>query len=55
VTVTELAHFEGLIERLGRHGEMRTHIVLSTQFDGRPVERAIDDRPVSQSEGWRRR
>jgi hypothetical protein len=50
-----VAHFEGLIERLGRHGEMRTHIVLSTQFDGRPVERAVDDRPVSQSEGWRRR
>jgi Lrp/AsnC family transcriptional regulator, leucine-responsive regulatory protein len=49
---TSLAHLEGLIERLGTHGEMRTHIVLSTQFDGRPVERAVPPRPVTHSEGW---
>jgi len=48
-----LAHLEGLIERLGDHGEMRTHIVLSTQYDGRPVEPARPERPVQHSEGWR--
>jgi hypothetical protein len=31
-----LAHLEGFIERLGTHGEMRTHIVLSTQFGELP-------------------
>jgi Lrp/AsnC family transcriptional regulator, leucine-responsive regulatory protein len=49
---TSLAHLEGFIERLGTHGEMRTHIVLSTQFDRRPVEQAIPERPVTHSEGW---
>jgi Lrp/AsnC family leucine-responsive transcriptional regulator len=49
---TSLAHFEGFIERLGTHGEMRTHIVLSTQFEGRPVQQAIPERPVTHSEGW---
>lgn len=49
-----LAHLEGLIERLGSHGEMRTQVVLSTQYDGRPVEKAKPDRPVTASEGWSR-
>jgi Lrp/AsnC family leucine-responsive transcriptional regulator len=49
---TSLAHFEGFIERLGTHGEMRTHIVLSTQFEGRAVQQAIPERPVTHSEGW---
>jgi Lrp/AsnC family leucine-responsive transcriptional regulator len=49
---TSLAHFEGFIERLGTHGEMRTHIVLSTQFEGRAVQQAIPERPVTRSEGW---
>src|SRR5262245_29054381 len=49
---TSLEHLEGLIERLGAHGELRTHIVLSTQYDGRPVERPTQDRPVSASKGW---
>ena len=47
-----LAHFEGFVERLGAHGDMRTHIVLSTQFEGRPVQQAIPERPVTHSEGW---
>ncbi len=51
---SSLAHLEGLIERLGRHGDMRTHIVLSTQYEGRPVERQPDERPVSTAEGWSR-
>lgn len=48
-----LAHLEGLIERIGNHGEIRTHIVLSTQYDGRPVEPATHERPVTRSPGWR--
>ena len=47
-----LGHLEGLVERLGTHGEMRTHIVLSTQYDGRPVEASTAERPITPSEGW---
>ena len=53
VRATDLAHFEGLIERLGEHGEMRTHIVLSTQYAGRPVEPPRHpERTVTPSSGW---
>lgn len=53
VRATTLAHFEGLIERLGTHGDMRTHIVLSTQYAGRPVQPpAAPERPVTPSAGW---
>jgi Lrp/AsnC family leucine-responsive transcriptional regulator len=54
VRATSLIHFEGLVERLGQHGEMRTHIVLSTQYDGRAIEAPPEERPVSTSEGWGR-
>jgi Lrp/AsnC family leucine-responsive transcriptional regulator len=47
-----LGHLEGLVERLGEHGELRTHIVLSTQFDGRAVEPVAEPRPITPSEGW---
>ncbi|MCO1660129.1 Lrp/AsnC family transcriptional regulator [Pseudonocardia humida] len=47
-----LRHLEGLVERLGEHGEMRTHIVLSTQYDGRPVEPVAESRPITPSAGW---
>ena len=50
---SSLAHLEGLVERLGEHGEIRTHIVLSTQYAGRPVEPSTADRNVSEAEGWR--
>ncbi|MBA3310994.1 MAG: Lrp/AsnC family transcriptional regulator [Nocardioidaceae bacterium] len=49
---SSLAHLEGLVERLGTHGEMRTHIVLSTQYAGRPVQPPTPERPVLPSEGW---
>lgn len=52
VRATSLEHMEGLIERLGHHGEMRTHVVLSTQYEGRPVEPPKADRPVPASDGW---
>jgi Lrp/AsnC family leucine-responsive transcriptional regulator len=52
VRAASLAHFEGLVERLGTHGELRTHIVLSTQYEGRPVEPPTEARPVTQADGW---
>lgn len=54
VRAESLAHFEGLIEQLGRHGEMRTHIVLSTQYEHRPVAPVEKNREVTDSDGWSR-
>jgi Lrp/AsnC family leucine-responsive transcriptional regulator len=51
---SSLAHLEGLIERLGTHGELRTHIVMSTQYDGRPVQESAPERPVEPPAGWSR-
>ncbi len=52
IRAASLDALEGLTERLGEHGEMRTHIVLSTQYDGRPLEPPPPQRPVTHSEGW---
>lgn len=38
VRVASMPHLEGLLERLGEHGEMNSHIVLSTAYEGRSVE-----------------
>ncbi|GAA2140682.1 AsnC family transcriptional regulator [Glycomyces algeriensis] len=54
VRAASLAHLEGLIEQLGELGEMRTHIVLSTQYEDRPVGPVAPDRDVSDSDGWSR-
>lgn len=55
VRVASMQHLEGLFERLGEHGEMTTHIVLSTQYEGRPVEPPVEQaRPVTPSPGWQR-
>jgi Lrp/AsnC family leucine-responsive transcriptional regulator len=55
VRAASIAHFEGLVERLGEHAELNTHLVLSTPFEGRPVvPEATEHRPVSRSEGWTR-
>ncbi|PZS32377.1 MAG: AsnC family transcriptional regulator [Pseudonocardiales bacterium] len=54
VRTASLAALEGLIERLGKHGDIRTHITLSTQYEHRPVERPAPDRPVTPSTGWNR-
>jgi hypothetical protein len=35
VRAASMEHFEGLLERIGQHGEMRTSVVLSTQYEGR--------------------
>jgi len=55
VRVASMPHLEGLLERIGEHGEMNSHVVLSTQYEGRPVEPpATEARPVTQSTGWSR-
>lgn len=53
VRASSMEHFEGLLERIGQHGEMRTSIVLSTQYEGRPVEEVSGDLPTAtHSDGW---
>lgn len=53
VRAASMEHFEGVLERLGKHGEMRTSVVLSTQYEGRPVERQPGDLPrATPSAGW---
>jgi Lrp/AsnC family leucine-responsive transcriptional regulator len=53
VRAASMQHLEGLLERLGEHGEMNSHVVLSTEFDGRPVQPPDPGaRPVTRSAGW---
>ncbi|MGH3588509.1 MAG: Lrp/AsnC family transcriptional regulator [Pseudonocardia sp.] len=47
-----LRHLEGVIERIGEHGQINTYVVLSTAYEGRPVTPVPPDRPVTRSEGW---
>ncbi|NGN70055.1 Lrp/AsnC family transcriptional regulator [Streptomyces sp. A7024] len=55
VRATSLEHLEGLLERLGNHGALSTSLVLSTQYEGRPVEPAPEDfQRATDSAGWRR-
>lgn len=53
VRTSSMRHLESFLERIGRHGEMRSSVVLSTQFEGRPVE-PIEDagHEVTPSAGW---
>jgi Lrp/AsnC family transcriptional regulator, leucine-responsive regulatory protein len=53
---TSMAHLESLLERLGEHRSMNSHVVLSTQYEHRTVEPPPEDLPtVTEAEGWRRR
>jgi Lrp/AsnC family leucine-responsive transcriptional regulator len=52
VRAASLGHLEGVIERIGEHGQINTYVVLSTAFDGQPVSAVPPDRPVTRSEGW---
>ncbi len=52
VRTASLQHFEGLAERIGEHGTIETHIVLSTQYEARAVVPVDVDRPVSNLSGW---
>jgi Lrp/AsnC family transcriptional regulator, leucine-responsive regulatory protein len=55
VRVTSMPHLEGLLERLGEHGEMNSHVVLSTQYEGRPVQPPpAEIRLATDSAGWSR-
>jgi Lrp/AsnC family leucine-responsive transcriptional regulator len=54
VRAASLEHFEGLLERIGQHGENRSSVVLSTQYDGRPVGPPQEEYlRATQSSGWR--
>jgi Lrp/AsnC family leucine-responsive transcriptional regulator len=53
VRASSMQHLESFIERIGRHGEMRSSVVLSTQFEGRPVEPfGQESHDVTSSAGW---
>lgn len=55
VRAASMEHFEGLLERVGQHGEMRTSMVLSTQYEGRPVQAQPDEfLHATRSQGWSR-
>jgi Lrp/AsnC family leucine-responsive transcriptional regulator len=55
VRAGSLDHFEGLLERLGWHGEIRSSVVLSTEYEGRPVEPPVQDyMPATRHAGWTR-
>jgi Lrp/AsnC family leucine-responsive transcriptional regulator len=55
VRVASMPHLEGLLERLGEHGELNCHVVLSTQYEGRPVQPpAAETRQATQHPGWSR-
>lgn len=54
VRSASLEHFEGLLERLGKHGEMRSSVVLSTQYEGRAVEKPLAEfMKATSHNGWR--
>lgn len=56
VRVASMGHLEGLLERLGQHGEMNSHVVLSTQYESREIEPPpAEARPVSDPSGWTNR
>jgi Lrp/AsnC family transcriptional regulator, leucine-responsive regulatory protein len=53
VRVASMPHLEGLLERLGQHGELNSHLVLSTQYEGRPVQEPPADFPgATRHPGW---
>lgn len=53
IRAASLEHFEGLLERIGKHGEMRSSVVLSTQYEGRPVQPpATDFHRATEAPGW---
>lgn len=52
IRAASLGHLEGVLEAVGGHGELRTHIVLSTQYEGRPLDAPQAERPVTRAERW---
>jgi len=50
---SSIEHLEGAIDRISRHGELRTLVVLSTQFAHRHVERCLAELPrAPAADGW---
>ena len=55
VRAASIEHLEGVIERIGKHGEMRTSVVLSTQYADRPVEPPpAEFLRATPAQGWSR-
>jgi Lrp/AsnC family leucine-responsive transcriptional regulator len=54
VRAASIEHLEGIIDRIGHnHGELRTSIVMSTQFADRPVEAPqVELLRAPVSRGW---
>ena len=53
VRVSSMKHLEGLLERIGQHGDNNSHIVLSTQYERAVIEPADPEpRTVSAADGW---
>ncbi len=48
------ARWAAACERIGEHGPIETHIVLSTQYEARSIVQTDDDRPVTSPAGWTR-
>jgi Lrp/AsnC family leucine-responsive transcriptional regulator len=53
IRVSSMRHLEGLFGRLGEHGEINTHIVMSTPYQDRAIQRT-DPQPrhITDSQGW---
>ncbi|MFI7543480.1 Lrp/AsnC family transcriptional regulator [Actinoplanes sp. NPDC049599] len=53
VRAVSLEHLEGLLERLGRHGQLRSSLVLSTQYDNAAITPPREEHhPATRHEGW---
>lgn len=54
IRATSLEHVEGLLERIGgNHGELRSKVVLSTQYEERKVEPPQEEfMRATPAEGW---
>lgn len=52
VRAASMAHFEGVVERLGEHGPLETNLVMSTQFEDHRIGPPPPARPVTAARGW---
>lgn len=53
---TSIEHLENTLAELSEHGRLSVSVVLSTQYEGRPVERAkLRIARAKPAEGWRNR
>jgi Lrp/AsnC family transcriptional regulator, leucine-responsive regulatory protein len=46
-------HLSTLLERLGEHGDVNSHIVLETPFEHRALDTPAPTAPATQHDGWR--